>query len=56
MSNTAKAGPPILGFIFLLLGLVKFINGESWAVWIILGFVFGGFGIFASNRSKGTES
>ena len=53
MTKPAKAGLPILGIVFLALGLIKFLNGGSWVVWIILGFVFGGFGIFASRASRG---
>ncbi len=52
MANATKAGVPILGIIFLALAVMKFINGDSWVVWAILGFLFGGFGIFAG-RSKG---
>lgn len=55
MSNSAKAGVPIIGVIFLALAVMKLINGDSWVVWAILGFLFGGFGIFA-NRSGGDKS
>ncbi|MBO9499623.1 MAG: hypothetical protein J7496_14965 [Novosphingobium sp.] len=55
MTTPAKAGPPILGIIFLLLGLFKFINGGSWVVWIILGCLFGGLGIFTSRKSRGAQ-
>jgi hypothetical protein len=56
MPKSVKNGVPIIGVIFLLLGLFKFINGDSWVVWIILGFLFGGFAIFGSNKSGGAES
>lgn len=52
MPRAAKAGVPILGIIFLALALLKFFQGKSWVVWAILGFLFGGFGIFARG-SKG---
>ncbi|OYY67140.1 hypothetical protein [Sphingomonas sp. 28-62-11] len=54
MPNAAKTGVPIIGIIFLLLAVFRFINGDSWLVWAILGFLFGGFGIF--NRSGGDKS
>jgi hypothetical protein len=53
MATPAKTGLPILGIVFLLLALFKFLNGGPWVVWLILGFVFGGLGIFGLNRSKG---
>jgi hypothetical protein len=55
MPKSAQAGVPILGIIFLLLAVYKFVSGDSWVVWAILGFLFGGFGIFSLKRSVGTE-
>lgn len=52
--NPVKAGVPIIGVIFLALAVFKFINGDAWVVWAILGFLFGGFGVFAS-RSGGNK-
>lgn len=51
----ANAGFPIIGVIFLALAVMKLINGDSWVVWAILGFLFGGFGVFV-NRSGGDKS
>jgi hypothetical protein len=49
--ETAKDNAlPLVGIIYLLLGVFKFINGDDWVVWIILGALFGGLGIF--NRKK----
>ncbi len=53
MPNSAKTGFPIVGVVFLLLALFKFTNGEDWVVWAIVGFVFGGLGVFPSDGSKG---
>jgi hypothetical protein len=53
MPRTAKAGVPIIGAVFLLLALFKLVQGEPWVVWAILGFLFGGLGIFGWNRSGG---
>ena len=55
MPKAAKTGVPILGVIFLALGLFKMVQGESWVVWFVLGIVFGGLGIFNLNRSGGTQ-
>ena len=56
MVRSVKTGLPIVGIVFLLVALVKFLGGGSWAVWLILGFLFGGFGIFGLNRSKEERS
>ena len=53
MAKTVKTGLPLVGIVFLLLALFKFLNGGPWVVWLILGFLFGGFGIFGLTRSKG---
>ncbi len=53
--SPVKAGVPIIGVIFLALAVFKFINGDAWVVWAILGFLFGGFGIFSS-RSGGNKA
>ena len=56
MSRAVKRGVPVLGLIFLVLAIAKFTQGEPWVVWAVLGFVFGGFGIFKSNRSEGNQA
>ncbi len=55
MPKSAMAGVPIIGVIFLALAVMKLINGDDWVVWAILGFLFGGFGVFA-NRSGGDKA
>lgn len=55
MPKSAKTGVPIIGVIFLALAVMKLINGDDWVVWAILGFLFGGFGVFA-NRSGGDKA
>jgi hypothetical protein len=47
-----KNGFPLVGVVFLGLAAVKLMQGDSWVVWAILGFLFGGFGIF-SRAAKG---
>jgi hypothetical protein len=56
MPKAATAGIPILGVIFLVLAIFKFVQGDPWVVWAILAFLFGGFGIFNVNRSGGTQA
>ena len=42
MNGVGKKGFPVVGVIFLTLGVFKLIQGDDWVVWIILGVVFGG--------------
>ena len=56
MANSAKTGLPIIGIIFLALAVFKFVNGGNWVVWVILGCLFGGLGIFRSNRPGDDQS
>ncbi|WP_248284945.1 hypothetical protein [Alteriqipengyuania abyssalis] len=50
---TARKGFPAVGVLFLVLALVMFLKGDDWVVWLILGIVFGGLGIFS--RGKKTD-
>ncbi|HEY1224948.1 MAG TPA: LPXTG cell wall anchor domain-containing protein [Brevundimonas sp.] len=50
MEQVQKTGFPLIGVIFLVLGVVRFVQGDSWAVWIILGVLFGGLGLFARRK------
>lgn len=50
---TARKGFPAVGVLFLVLALVMFLKGDDWVVWLILGIVFGGLGIFS--RGKQTD-
>ena len=54
MEHVKAKGFPLVGAIFLLLGVFKFINGKDWIVWVILGVLFGGLGIFSWNK-KGSD-
>ncbi len=53
MPPMVKKGVPVVGVLFLALALFKALSGQPWVVWAILGFLFGGFGIFATRGSKG---
>lgn len=44
MSQLQKRGFPLIGVIFLALGVFKLLQGAPWVVWIILGILFGGLG------------
>ena len=44
MSDKLNLGGGVIGLLFLALGVLKFVRGDDWIVWILLGFLFGGFG------------
>ncbi|MEA1619494.1 hypothetical protein SOQ14_11255 [Erythrobacter sp. T5W1-R] len=44
MARKAELGGGLVGLIFLTLAAWEWISGDSWVVWAILGFLFGGFG------------
>lgn len=56
MSKPVMIGFPVVGAIFLVLAVAKFLNGEGWVVWAILGVLFGGLGVFGRNRSGGNKA
>lgn len=45
-----KKGFPLIGVIFLALGLFKFLRGDNWVVWILLGLLFGGLAAFGRTK------
>ncbi len=51
MGGAVKKGFPVVGVIFLALAVLKFLQGDDWVVWAILGFLFGGFGIFSRGKA-----
>jgi hypothetical protein len=53
MGNMQKKGFPLIGAIFLLLGLFKLFTGGDWVVWIIIGILFGGLGALSWTKDKG---
>lgn len=56
MPNAVRKGFPLIGVIFLMLAAVKLLNGDPWVVWVILGFLFGGFGVFSKKQDRGTDA
>jgi hypothetical protein len=53
MDQVRKSAFPLLGVIFLALGVIQFLKGDDWVVWIILGVLFGGLAIFRRKESDG---
>jgi hypothetical protein len=56
MPNAIEGGAPVIGIIFLSLAVFKFVNGDPWFVWAILGSLFGGFGVLNLKRPWGTDT
>lgn len=52
MGQLQQKGFPLIGAIFLALGVFKLVQGDSWVVWIILGILFGGLGLFGRRKGK----
>ncbi len=46
-NRATRAGFPVIGAIFLALGVIKLLRGDDWVVWLILGVLFGGLGVFS---------
>jgi hypothetical protein len=44
MAKSTDLGMGVVGLIFFAIGLVNFLQGDSWVVWAILGVVCGGVG------------
>ncbi|MBB3032787.1 hypothetical protein [Alteriqipengyuania lutimaris] len=55
MDGAVKKGFPFVGICFLVLAVIKFLQGDDWVVWAILGFLFGGFGVFGARSKKESE-
>ena len=52
MDQLQKKGFPLIGVILLALGVFKFLQGDNWVVWIIIGVLFGGLGAFSRRKDK----
>ena len=52
MDQLQKKGFPLIGAIFLALGVFKLLRGDDWIVWIIIGVLFGGLGAFSRRKYK----
>ena len=52
MEQVQKKGFPLIGAIFLGVGVWNLIRGEDWVVWIILGVLFGGLAAFGWKKGR----
>jgi hypothetical protein len=52
MDQLQTKGFPLIGAIFLALGVFKFLQGDDWVVWIIIGILFGGLGALSRRKDK----
>jgi hypothetical protein len=52
MDQLQEKGFPLIGVIFLALGIFKLLQGDDWVVWIIIGILFGGLGAASRRRDK----
>ncbi len=52
MDQLRRKGFPLVGVIFLALGVFKLLQGENWVVWIIIGVLFGGLGAVSRRKDK----
>jgi hypothetical protein len=54
MAGKLKLGGGFIGLLFLGVGVLKFLQGNDWIVWIILGVLLGGLSAF-SGKEKGAD-
>jgi hypothetical protein len=52
MDQLQTKGFPLIGVIFLALGVFEFLQGDDWVVWIILGILLGGLGAVSRRKDK----
>lgn len=52
MDDLQAKGFPLIGVIFVALGIFKLLKGDNWIVWIILGILFGGLTVFGRLKDK----
>ncbi|HEY0087009.1 MAG TPA: hypothetical protein VGB65_14020 [Allosphingosinicella sp.] len=52
MNQLQKNGFPLIGVIFLALGVFKLLRGDDWVVWIIIGVLFGGLGVVSRRKDR----
>jgi hypothetical protein len=52
MNDLQTKGFPLIGVIFLALGVFKLLQGDNWVVWIIIGILFGGLGAVSRRKDK----
>jgi hypothetical protein len=52
MNQLQAKGFPLIGVIFLALGVFNLLRGNNWVVWIIIGILFGGLGAVRRRKDK----
>jgi uncharacterized membrane protein YecN with MAPEG domain len=52
MNQMRSKGFPLIGVIFLAVGFLRLLQGNSWVVWIILGILFGGLSALNLRKDK----
>lgn len=50
MPEPIQKSLPIIGIIFLMLAVLKFLQGGNWVVWLILAILFGALRFFPSSK------
>lgn len=55
MPDPVKKSVPVIGLIFLLLAVFKFLQGDDWIVWLILAIVFGALRFFPSSERSASD-
>lgn len=55
MPEPVKKSLPLIGIIFLLLAIFKFLQGDNWIVWLILAIVFGALRAFPSSEHRASD-
>lgn len=55
MPEPVRKSLPVIGIIFLLLAILKFVQGDGWVVWFILAILFGAMRLIPSSQSPDPE-
>lgn len=50
MAVSRTNGLRLVGGVFVGIGIYRFLTGDAWVVWLILGFLFGGFSLLGGTR------
>ena len=56
MDNAPAKGAGAIGAMLLVLAAWQLLTGGKWVVWLILGFLLGGFGWFKARKSPGDDA
>lgn len=52
MGRLQTQGFPLIGVIFLALGVFNLLQGDNWVVWIVIGVLFGGLGALSRHKTR----